>query len=622
MHHDYEMLWRPTFEGYAAFAWAGGTLASVMIVMFAELPPGPFFYMGGIAVIMTFVRGQKALRHWITKRSLSGRDLTFLKAEKVLSLVNKDKTSIWLGNGFDWGQLHAQRVYEISKRSLDVVEDNRKAQKSMGAGWIHGVEPNEIELRVPLKHLEGHTLVFGTPGSGKTRLFDLLITQAVLRNEPVIIIDPKGDKDLRATAQRACIMAGRPEAFMHFHPAHPTMSVSIDPLANWNRSTELASRIASLIPKKADMDPFVAFSWMVLNNIVRGLLVIDEKPDLVKLKKHIKGDPESLLVKALRAHIGRHIPDWKEKSEEIMKKHKATRSVSNEISALKEFYETHLEETEPCDALDGLFSIYNHARDHFSKMITSLLPVLDMLTSTELRPLLSPRSCNHDKNKPDTDSATMINQNQVVYIGLDSLSDNIVGSAIGSIVLADMTAVAGDRYNYNVENTRVNIFIDEAAEVVNDPMIQMMNKGRGAGFQVTIATQSFPDFTARTGSKDKARQVLANTNNLIALRLKDGETQEYVTESFGQTIIRQVMHTQNTNAIAGDRDVTNWTGGYGERLIENEMPLFPADLLGQLPNMEFIASVSGGRIIKGRVPIINSNINPELEDTPWLKESL
>ena len=153
-------------------------------------------------------------------------------------------------------------------------------------------------------------------------------------------------------------------------------------------------------------------------------------------------------------------------------------------------------------------------------------------------------------------------------------------------------------------------------------MIQMMNKGRGAGFQVTIATQSFPDFTARTGSKDKARQVLANTNNLIALRLKDGETQEYVTESFGQTIIRQVMHTQNTNAIAGDRDVTNWTGGYGERLIENEMPLFPADLLGQLPNLEFIASVSGGRIIKGRLPIINSKINPELEDMIWLKESL
>ncbi len=49
----------------------------------------------------------------------------------------------------------------------------------------------------PLKHTEGHSLIVGTTGSGKTRMFDILISQAILRGEAVIIIDPKGDKEMR-----------------------------------------------------------------------------------------------------------------------------------------------------------------------------------------------------------------------------------------------------------------------------------------------------------------------------------------------------------------------------------------------------------------------------------------
>ena len=36
-----------------------------------------------------------------------------------------------------------------------------------------------------------------------TRMFDLLISEAVARNETVIIIDPKGDKELAYNAERA-----------------------------------------------------------------------------------------------------------------------------------------------------------------------------------------------------------------------------------------------------------------------------------------------------------------------------------------------------------------------------------------------------------------------------------
>jgi conjugal transfer pilus assembly protein TraD len=45
----------------------------------------------------------------------------------------------------------------------------------------------------------------------------------------------------------------------------------------------------------------------------------------------------------------------------------------------------------------------------------------------------------------------------------------MVGSAIGSILIADLAAVAGDRYNHQGRPRQVNVFIDESAEVVNDP---------------------------------------------------------------------------------------------------------------------------------------------------------
>lgn len=121
----------------------------------------------------------------------------------------------------------------------------------------------------------------------------------------------------------------------------------------------------------------------------------------------------------------------------------------------------------------------------------------------------------------------IIRGNKVVYIGLDSLADSTVGSAIEfHHARPDLAAVAGDRYNYGIEPlTPVNLFIDEAAEVLNQPAIQLMNKGGGADFRVTIATQTFADFASRLGIENKARQVLANTNNKIALRVLDSETQ-------------------------------------------------------------------------------------------------
>jgi conjugal transfer pilus assembly protein TraD len=178
-----------------------------------------------------------------------------------------------------------------------------------------------------------------------------------------------------------------------------------------------------------------------------------------------------------------------------------------------------------------------------------------------------------------------------------------VSSAIGSIVLADFASVAGAIYNSGIKPGRISMFVDEAAEVVNVPFIQILNKGRGAGFQVVMATQTLPDLIARTGDEAKARQIIGNCNNLITLRIKDGDTQKFVVETFGKTYIKTVQQSIGASMNSGD-NLAHFSGNTGQSLTYGEYDLFPQHLLGHLPNFHYIAAIAGGRVIKGRLPII------------------
>ena len=54
--------------------------------------------------------------------------------------------------------------------------------------------------------------------------------------------------------------------------------------------------------------------------------------------------------------------------------------------------------------------------------------------------------------------------------------------------------------------------------------------------------------------------------------------------------------------------MTHFTGSVQERVTENLEAIMPPDILGQLPNWQYIAAVSGGRLIKGRLPIIQHEL--------------
>lgn len=600
----YENPWRTNYESQAAGVWVMAATVSFGVNQLANLPPEPFYWMGGICSVMALSRMPQAIRLATLQKHLRGRPLEFIQLKKLTNYMNKNPEAIWLGYGFMWENRHAQRVFEILKRDWSDIVNNstkRTTDKQMGQTWIHGVEPKEQKMYQSISHSEGQNLIVGTTGSGKTRLFDLLISQAIMRNEAVIIIDPKGDKEMKENARIACEASGNPGRFVQFHPAFPEESARIDPLRNFTRVTEIASRLAALIPSEAGADPFKSFGWQALNNISQALVMAYERPNLVLLKRFLESGPQQMVVKATVAYAERNIENGGELANQFLNESNAS-SLDKKARAMSKFYENVIQPKAPSPELEALISMFHHDKTHFSKMVANLLPIMNMLTAGELGQLLSPDYMNVNDTRLITDNKKSIDNAQVAYIGLDSLTDSTVGSAIGSIILSDLVAVAGDRYNFGVGNRPVNIFVDEASEVINEPTIQLLNKGRGAQMKMFIATQTIADFETRLGSKESARQVLGNLNNIYALRVIDPDTQEFITENLPKTRLKHVMRTQGMSSQS--KSPMMFSANTGERLMEEEGDLFPSQLLGMLPNLEYIAKISGGMIVKGRLPIL------------------
>lgn len=599
--YEWEYPWRPNYEARMSAMWTGAAVATWIMAKYMPVPlPLKFSGMAMMACsLMAAYRGIAAYKRYVAGARMENYGVEFITIPQLLAKSDKaDKQdAIWIGRGFDWSDEHGQKLHSLLAQGVvQTIGRITRERHLNGAYWIHGLDA-ETDRFIGLGNLVGHTLLVGTTRVGKTRMMELLIAQAIARNESVIIIDPKGDHALAENARLICEAMGQANRFLYFHPAHPEKSIPIDPMCNYNRRTELASRVAALIPSETGADPFAAFGWKVLNDIVNGLVSTGARPNLIHMKRYIEGGADRLLFDTLRIHFNDKVTDWETRSSGFVKKHK-----DRMLEAYIDFYKQIAIHEAQSTELDGLISTYEHNREHFQKMVASLIPILSMLTADPLGKLLSPE-LEAFKHGKATNMANIINNNQVLYLGLDSLADGTVGSAIGSIMLADLTAVAGDRYNYGINTIKpVNLFIDEAAEVINQPTIQLMNKGGGALFRVTIATQTFADFPARLGDENKARQVLANLNNQIVLRVIDAETQQYIADSLPKIKFKSLNLRYGHGVDAKIQD--EFQSSYQESMIEEEAELFPAAMLGNLPPLHYIAKISGGRLIKGRLPIL------------------
>src|SRR3546814_4111642 len=89
---------------------------------------------------------------------------------------------------------------------------------------------------------------------------------------------------------------------------------------------------------------------------------------------------------------------------------------------------------------------------------------------------------------------------------------------------------------------------------MGDEFIPLINKGGGAGLQVTAYTQTLSDIEARIGNRAKAGQVIGNFNNLFMLRVRETATAELLTRQLPK------VEVYPTTIVSGATDSSDIRG--------------------------------------------------------------
>lgn len=612
---------RPSVELSACIGWMAAAALVLLFAFVGLIPTGLLVVVCGLLFFFAGIRGWQYLKGFGVKARLFIYPFSLINPARFAE-ERQGRSGFFLGYGFRWGHLQAQNAHDLGliggsakimppKLILKLWKRFNAPQATLrdftdpeqvGESWIHGLG-KEAPIIFSEKASEGNTVIFGATGSGKTRLSELLASQAIRNGDVVIALDPKGDKDFEARLRHEARLAGRP--YVYFHPAHARESVHLSPLSQWHRPTEIASRVAALIKSESEFDSFSAFGWMTIETVVNGILILNQQPTLIDLKKYIQWGPDKLLESVLSVWFDDCAPEWQSKIHEIMEEPRGgKRKQLSRLEVMVQFYQEN-DLVKENSEIDSLISMTLHNREHYSKMNASLLPILDMLTAGDLGDLLSPNpAADPTSDKPIWDMARIIQRNAVAYIGLDTLADSTVGSAVGSLINAELASVAGAIYNWipRGEMRTVSLFSDETSETLNEPLIQIANKARGAKFRLYAFAQTLSDFPAKLGSADKGRMFAGNFNNIIVLRSRDGATLDYCTEQFPKTQVQtiQVQH----NVVAGTKEAgMHFAGSTGEKATLTEAELVEPSILGELPNFNYFALI-GGQVFQGRFPIV------------------
>ncbi len=659
MNRPIEALLRPPVELWTVTVAMVLAAIALMAPWALMMPRGVAWSAAAVLGILAIIRGRQALRVWRYQRNLHHLPTYRLRAPQIPVSDRK----LFLGRGFRWSQIHTQRLRDTLRpevqryvqpgalyrwaRRKEVVWASRVGLSSVarvlrsrewwnplrplppvgGKPQIHAVEPDEEPVWMDLGERVGHTLVLGTTRSGKTRLAELMITQDIRCGDVVIVFDPKGDGALLRRLYAEAKRVGRQDVFYLFHLGYPEISARYNAIGNFSRITEVATRIANQLPSEGNSAAFKEFAWRFVNIIARALVALGRRPDYQQVRRHIN-DIEPLFVEYARHHLNTVGPKgWQNSVNALASRIDdknlplALRGRNREAVALTQW----LQELEIYDpVLDGLGSAFKYDRTYFDKIVSSVGPLMEKLTTGKVAELISPDYLDLQDTRPIFEWLQVIRRKAIVYVGLDALSDTTVAGAVGNSMFADLVSVAGDLYKHGIDRglpdlgggsqatPMICVHADEFNELIGDEFVPLLNKAGGAGFQVTAYTQTWSDVEARVGSRAKAGQVAGNFNTLIMLRVKEFATAEMLTQQLPKVEIHTLMQVSGVNDSSNPGSGIDFTSRNEDRISVSEVPLVDPDTVMALPKGQAFAVLEGGQLWKLRLPLPDTRRDPQM----------
>lgn len=645
-----EVLLRPPVEYWSgSIAMTSGLMCAVApsILMMA---PSVGYTSASILIgfgVYRIVQGSRVVRYQ--------RNLKRLKRFSMSSKNIPSYTShLYLGQGFKWGQKHTQRLkdtlspsarryVEPSKIYAAVREFERKVEGTKlaflgrlsgmdhvlnpcrpyppigGNPAIHAVEPKETKVLLPMSERHGHTLVMGATRVGKTRAAEILIEQDIRRGDgPTIVFDPKSDAGLLTRMYMAAKREGREDDMYVFHLGFPEMSSRYNSIGNFSRITEVASRISGQLTGEGNSAAFKEFAWRFINIVARALVSLGQRPNYNNIQRYVT-DIEPLFVEYMEWWLPKNaeygwVEDLNDLTEEAEKQIKRNPRMAKHAHPRTDAMRTYVEQMGASDPIVlGLLSALRYDRTYFDKLVASLLPLLEKLTTGKIAKLIAPDYFDLADERPIFDWTQVIRKKAIVYIGLDAMADTEVASAVGNSMLSDLVSTAGYIYKHGYEHgmlggranaiSNIYLHVDELEGLMGDEFLPMINKAGGAGMMVTAYTQARGDIEARMGSTAKARQIEGNFNNLIMLRVKEKNTAELLTDQLPEVEITQKMTVSGAADSSDTENKIDFTTNTQDRISMLRVPMVEPSHLMALPKGQAFCLLDGGHLWKVRFPL-------------------
>ena len=550
--HAVEVLLRPAVELYTVAVCTGAAI--LCLVAPWSLALNPLLGLGSALAFLTF--GAIRLRDaWAILRYR--RNIRRLPRYVMTSRdVPVSQQRLFVGRGFRWEQRHTHRLMQTYRPEFRRYVEPTAIYRPPG-GWRSGLSSRRFPSRRWRARWPGtaaqpgaaaaagrrtaapawHRAARGRrhsaagracrphPGAGHHARGQDAAGRAVHHqdirrkvrgeHEVVIVFDPKGDADLLKRMYVEAKRAGREGEFYVFHLGWPDISARYNAVGRFGRISEVATRIAGQLSGEGNSAAFREFAWRFVNIIARALVELGQRPDYLLIQRHV------INIDALFIEYAQHYFAKTSRRPEVIVQLEAKLNDKNiprnmigrekRVVALEQ-YLSQVRIYDP--VLDGLRSAVRYDRTYFDKIVASLLPLLEKLTTGKIAQLLAPNYSDLSDPRPIFDWMQVIRKRAVVYVGLDALSDAEVAAAVGNSMFSDLVSVAGHIYKFGIDDglpgaavgakIPINVHADEFNELMGDEFIPMVNKGGGAGVQVTAYTQTLSDIEARIGNRAKA----------------------------------------------------------------------------------------------------------------------
>ena len=395
----------------------------------------------GIAALCATVRG----RRWHREEVEAGADLAELAANRR-------------------GPLDALRA--VARRTLPRLLARWALTSSVAAGrkeWFRGdrliVGEDEYGrmVSIPLGGATGgtHTLVLGAAGSGKTVTMTWMSVRAIEHGMATIVIDPKGDRDLRDELRKAALAAGR--QFVEWTPQGPSV---YNPYARGS-ATEIADK--ALAGERFTEPHYLRQAQRYLGHEVRTLRKAGLEVSLQALVAHL--DPSRLEV------LARTLPE---------------------------------------SAAQGVHDYLDSLTPRQQSDLAGVRDRLAIMAESDIGPWLDPRTEGVER----FDLLEAAKAQAVVYFSLEADRRPLLARMLGAAIVGDLQAMISVLQGRSVQTL---VMIDEFSAIVPERVVDLFARARGAGVSLVLGTQELADMRV-PGRETLQDQVMGNLSALISHR--------------------------------------------------------------------------------------------------------